>query len=135
MPEIDIIIKKSESGQGQAPTPQAPQSDREPGKSTLQNQAVNAALISAGKQIMLQGINQYAELSGNYAMAESINATLSIGADVALLATGPVGTIAVASKYLLNVGNALVGQTRARQDVALARERAGAISTKGSRYD
>ena len=135
MPEIDIIIKKSETGQGQAPTPQAPQGDKEPGKSSLQNQAVNAALISAGKQIILQGVNQYAELSGDYAMAQGINAALSIGADIALIATGPVGTIAVASKYLLNVGNALVGQTRARQEIALARERAGAISIKGSRYD
>lgn len=132
MPEIDILIKKSSTGQGQAP--QTPEADREPGKQSLQNQAVNTALINAGKQILMQGINQYAELTGNYAGVESINAALSIGADIAMVATGPVGAIAVASRYLINAASSFTAQARARNNLDLARERAGFVSTQASRY-
>lgn len=132
MPEIDILIKKSSTGQGQAPV--TPQAEREPGKPNIQQQAVNAALINAGKNILYQGVNQYAELTGNYAIAETMNDVLSITSDIAILSTGPIGWIAVGSKTVINIGGSFVKQDRAWKETELLRERAGYISLQGSRY-
>jgi len=49
MGAISIKINKDETAQGQAPDVGG--TNREPGKPTVQNQAVNTALISAGRQI------------------------------------------------------------------------------------
>ena len=132
MGAISIKINKDETAQGQAPDVGG--TNREPGKPTVQNQAVNTALISAGRQIMKQGITQYANLTGNYAFAEKVDDVLSIGSDIAILATGPVGIIAVASKHAVSMANSFVKQTIAIRDIALQRDRAGYISKRGSRY-
>ena len=129
---IDIKISKGQTAQGQRPDVQ--QAKREPGKPTVQNQAVNAALINAGRQVLTQGINQYAELTGNYAQAERINNVLSIGSDLVIASTGPVGLIAIGAKYVINTTNSFIKQKRALDNIALARQRAGYISTQGSRY-
>jgi uncharacterized protein YaaW (UPF0174 family) len=92
------------------------------------------ALISVGKQVLTQGVTQYAALSGNYAAAETFNAVLSIGADVATLAIGPVGWVTVGTKTALNLANSFVKQTIAVRNIELQQSRAGIISTKGSRY-
>ena len=132
MGAISIKINKDETAQGQAPDVGG--TNREPGKPTVQNQAVNTALISAGRQIASQGITQFANLTGNYVKAENFNAVLSIGSDIAILATGPVGIIAVASKHAVSMANSFVKQTIAIRDIALQRDRAGYISKRGSRY-
>lgn len=107
---------------------------REAGKPTVQNQAVNSALISAGKQVLTQGVQQYADLTGNYVAAENFETLMSIGADVAMLSTGPVGWIAVGTKYALNIANSVVKQTKADRELEFQRRRAGYISIQGSRY-
>lgn len=129
---IDIKISKSETAQGQAPDVQ--QTSREPGKQSTKNQAVGVALIAVGKQVAIQGVNQFASLSGNYAQAERFNAILSIGSDIAIAATGPVGLIAIGAKTAINMGNSFIKQTIARRSIDLQRDRAGFVSTQGSRY-
>ena len=129
---IDIKISKGQTAQGQRPDVQ--QTQREPGKPTVQNQAVNAALINAGKQVLTQGVTQYAELTGNYAQAENINNVLSIGSDLFILSTGAVGAIAIGAKYAINTANSFIKQKRANDNIALLRQRAGFVSTQGSRY-
>lgn len=134
MGDIDVIIKKSNVGQGQAPTtPSAPDSEREQGKSSVQNQAVNAALISAGKSIALNGINQFGNLTGNYARSEQINAGMTIAADLMIAATGPVGQIMIAAKYTTQIANSAIDMKNKLDDLELARQRAGYISENGSR--
>lgn len=132
MPNISITINKSETGQGQAPN--MPKSEKEPGKQTTQNSAVNTALIMAGRQVLTNGVNQVAELTGNYAQADNINTMLGIGADLAMLTVGPVGLIAVGTKYLTNIANSSIRQYRNRLNTDLIKQRAGVVSTQGSRY-
>ena len=129
---IDIKISKGQTTEGQRPDIQ--QTEREPGKPTVQNQAVNAALINAGKQVLNQSVSQFADLTGNYAQAETIENVLSIGSDLLILSTGPVGLVAVGTKYIVNATNSFIKQKRALDNIALARERLGFISTQGSRY-
>jgi len=132
MPAIEITIKKSETGQGQSPT--MPKANQEPGKTSVKDSAINTALIMASRQVMTNGINQIAELTGNYAAADRINDTLGIGADILLVSTGPVGVIAVTTKYATNIANSFIKQYRDRNNIELMRQRVGMISTQGSRY-
>jgi len=108
---------------------------KEPGKSTVQNQAVNTALINVGKQGLKQGIQQYADLTGNYAFSETVNDVLSIGADIGTIAVGGfVGAVFVAGKYAVNITNSVIGLKRETDNILLAQQRAGMLSTEGSRY-
>jgi hypothetical protein len=128
---IEIKISKSQTLEGEAPDVGQ---EREAGKPSVKSKAMTVALISVGKQVLTQGVTQYAALSGNYAAAETFNAVLSIGADVAMLAMGPVGVVAVVSKTALNLFSSSVKQTIAVRNIELQQSRAGIISTKGSRY-
>ena len=129
---ISIKISKDQTVPGQAPDIGQ---QREPGKPSTKDQAINTVLISAGRQILTQGISQFAELSGNYAAADRIDTVLSIASDVAIIAAGgTVGAIAVGVKYGMNIINSAIGQTVAMRDIELLRTRAGFISTQGSRY-
>ena len=127
---LTVKIGQQTTGDSQPET----KTTREPGKPTIQNQAVNNALINAGKQVLTQGLKQYADLTGSYVMAESFDTIMSIGADVAMLATGPVGWIAVGTKHALNISSSIIGQVKADRELDFQRQRAGYISTQGSRY-
>jgi len=129
--QIDIKISKSQTAEGEAPD--IGQS-REAGKPTVQNQAIAAVAISVGKQMLTQGVQQYASLTGNYVAAETFSNVVSIISKVAIAATGPVGIIAVTASTGLNLINSAVKQTIAERDIALQQQRAGFISTQGSRY-
>ena len=128
---IDIKINKDQTVEGQAPDIGQ---EREAGKPSIQKQAVNSALINAGKQIITQGVTQYGNLTGDYATVNNINAVLSIASDISIAATGPVGVVAVLSKKIINIGNSVVNQITAIRNIELQRQRSGFISTQGSRY-
>lgn len=106
----------------------------EQGKMSVQTSAVVTALISSGKQIISQSINEYGNITGDYMMAESIDTALSIGADLLMIAKGGiVGTIAVATKHATNIFRSEVRTDRARRDIDLNRELLGSIYINGGR--
>lgn len=107
---------------------------RELGKPSLQNEAVNVALISSGKQVLTQGISQYADFTGDYTTSQTFNSVMSIGADLLTLATGPIGWIAVGTKTALNITESIFKQQDAIRSLEFIKQRAGYISTQGSRY-
>lgn len=141
MPAETIVIQKKQASDAitaQQPTnatgEQTPQKV-EQGKPNIQQEAVNAALINAGKQILMDGVNQYGNITGNYAIANTINASLTLGADALMLAkAGVVGLIAVGTKYTLNFINAQIEQKHADIANAKALERSGNLALYGSRY-
>ena len=57
----------------------------------IRNSAVTAALISAAKQAAMQGVNKYAELSGNYNVTDNLSLILEGASMVAMMFAGPVG--------------------------------------------
>ena len=63
----------------------------ERGKQTdgIRNSAVTAALISAAKQAAMQGVNKYAELSGNYNVTDNLSLVLEGASMVAMMFAGP----------------------------------------------
>lgn len=142
MPDIEVVIRKGTSADGvsqteasSSATGEAQVNKKEKGKRSVQQGAINTALIQVGKQMVSQGINQYANLTGNYAATEGLNAVTSIGADIATIAVGGVaGAIAVAGKYAIQFASSFVDNARKLEEHNFTVERLGRISTKGSRY-
>ena len=124
MPEpIQILIKKGQTAEGSQPGA-APSTEQ--GKPNMQQAAVNTALIAAGKQIILQGVKQYGDLTGSYTAGESISTTMSIGADVLMIAKGgTIGLIAVGAKYSNQIINSAIQQRNNNRENDLIRQRAG----------
>lgn len=130
---IDIKIAKSgtEDITKSVPTDTPPKT---PGTTSVQTQAINAALINTGKQMMMQGIRQYGNITGDYATVELVDTALGIGADLVMLGLGPVGVIAVGAKYTTQLITQSVTLDKSNRDINFMRERMGAVSARGSRY-
>jgi hypothetical protein len=133
---ITIIIGKGQQSDGTAPEDQLAQSARkEPGKPSIQQQAVNSALINAGKQVMMSGVRVYGNITGDYATVNLINATMSIGADVLMIAKGGwVGAIAVGAKYAISFANSFVEQKHNEFEFSLGMQRSGGVFDGNSLY-
>ena len=141
MPDIEVIIRKGSGADGNLQTQEASSvgeqqvNKSEKGKSSLQQDAINTALIQLGQQMVSQGINQYANLTGDYYSAEVLNAVTNIGSDIATIAAGGVaGAVAVAGKYAIQFATSFVEHSRKIQEHNFTKERLGQISIKGSRY-
>lgn len=129
---IEIAIKKD-----QTPSGVKPDTDEKkvPGKENMQQKAINAAIINASKQIMIKGIKQYGELTGNYTLSETVGQITNFASDVATIAvSGPIiGGIIVGTKYAIEIGQSLIKQENAKRDYELTLQRTGNITWRGSR--
>lgn len=129
---IDIKVSKSTSPQGMPPEEGIQTGEQ--GRPTVTSQAVNTAIINAGKQMLSQGIKQYGVITGDYLVQESIDAALGIGADVlTIVKGGVVGAIYVGTRWTTSIWASSVAQDRAYRDLELAQQRAGKIYTSGGR--
>ena len=137
---VEIVIRKSQTGQGTDPTQitgeQTVSTDKDPGKPSATQGAINTAIINAGRQTIMSGVKHYGALTGNYNAQKQINNALGIGADILMIAKGgPIGVIAVASRHALSAADSFVQQRIADRENDLARQRVGNISHRGSRYN
>ena len=139
--DIKIVIKKGDTPEGTSPSGQtesvaaAETPKKEEGKPNVQMQAVNAAVIQVGKQMLMTGLSKYGDLTGDYATTRNINAVMSIGADIATIAVaGPAGAVLVAGKYVNQFISSSVEQFKAVREHEFQLQRMGTISKKGSRY-
>lgn len=132
MGAIDVRVSKGTSDvtmQGDM-KPQA----IDPSRPSVTAQAVNTAIIGAGKQILSMGIKQYGNITGDYLVQESIDNALGIGADVLTIAKGGVvGLLYVGTRYATSMWASSVAQDRAYRDLEMTRERAGKIYYSGGR--
>ena len=127
---IEILVKKSETATGDLPIV-----SKEQGKLTPSQQAVNSAMIAAGKQAINAGIRTQAEITGDYVLADTVSFATSFAADILMVAKGgAIGAIAVATKYGLSVAESYAKQRVADRNNEFIRQRTGFIATKGSRY-
>lgn len=131
---IDIKIGKSGSDDITKPTPDDGLKPSEPGKPTLQNQAVNTALINAGRQMAMLGIREYGNITGDYATVNMIDSALGIGADLVMLSLGPVGVISVIGRHTTQLISQSVATAKSNREVDFMRSRMGSVAVRGSRY-
>ena len=131
---IQISIEKQQTPDGVYTNQNAQPMIKEQGKTSVSQKAVNVAILNAGRQILSEGLQQYGNLSGNYAITKYIDSALTIGADALIIAKGgAVGAIAVGTKYVTQAFNRTVEILKSNQEVALAKQRVGYIAINGSR--
>lgn len=138
MPAITIDVKKGAATlqpNQQQQAAMTKESAKEQGKPSLQNQVINTAVIGYARQTISEGINQYAKLSGKYALADTANFIMSISTDALTIAKGgPAGAVAVGVKYALKAEQSYVDQMISDRNTNFLRSRASRISESGSRY-
>lgn len=101
----------------------------------IRNSAVTAALISAAKQSLMQGVNKYAELSGNYDVTDNLSLILEGASMVAMMFAGPVGWIsagAAMANKLVNIATTLIKEKR---EINYLKDGLGVVQTYGNRGD
>lgn len=132
---IEIKIAKTENEVSSGGVQAKPDIKADPAKPDLKTQAVNAAIINAGKNVAMQGVRAMGDITGDYAMTNTIDTTLSIGADVLMIAAGgPVGVIAVGAKYTTQFINQQAALYNSNQEINRQRARMGVVISRGSRY-
>lgn len=104
-------------------------------KPNLTKQAITSALIQSGQQAINQGINAYAQLTGDYQTTKLINRVTSVASDVLMiLKGGPVGVIAVATKHAMEGVNKYVSNVNANRTLEYNNQQLGVVLRQGSRY-
>jgi len=101
----------------------------------IRNSAVTAALISSAKQSLMQGVNKYAELSGNYDVTDNLSLILEGASMVAMMFAGPVGWISAGSMMankLVNIATTLIKEKR---EITYLKDGLGTVQTYGNRGD
>ena len=133
---IEIVIQKGNTGEGTMPTGETPvDKNKDAGKTSVTQQAVNSALINSAKNIIVAGVQKSGDATGNYHAVEQFNVAMSIGADILIVAKGgAIGLLAVAGKHASNIYNANVDQKNADRLLALMTQRSGNNAVAGSRY-
>lgn len=132
---ISIKITKSENEITAPVTGEKPVQTTQPGVATAQQGAVNTALISMGKQMMMNGIKEYGNITGDYATVELIDTAMGIGSDIMMIGIGgPVGVIAVVGKHTIQLASQAVTKYNNDIEIERLRERMGRVATRGSRY-
>lgn len=134
MAQIDVIIHKDTEQRAVAVEGQRALM-LEPGKPNLQTQAINTALINAGRSIIMQGMSHYGDLTGDYMSQARVNEALGLAGDVLMIVKGGVvGAIAVGAKYATQAINSMIQQRQNNIRVDYMRKHTGYIEAKGSRY-
>lgn len=136
--KIEVIIRKSQGGNiAEQETNLAGETNlntKEQGKLDFSKQAINTALITAGKKAITLGISEFGNLTGNYRMSTNVNTAVGLGADVmTILSAGPVGAFYVTTKHLTNIAVGSLAQKNAEIEGDFLLQRAGEISKDGSR--
>lgn len=139
MAAITIDVKKGdmtqEPRQAQQPLATAQQAAAEQGKPNLQNQVINTAVVGYARQAVTEGINQYAKLTGNYALANAATLATSLSSDALMIIKGgPAGLAAVGVKYALKFEQSYVEQMISDRNTNFMRSRFVSVSRRGSRY-
>jgi len=139
MPDLNININKDsvdgENPQNPVSVGEEPRIGKEQGKKSFAQSAVGAAIIQAGKQMVITGLNQFGNLGGSYTTQRAIQSTTQAIGDIVTVAKfGPAGAIYVGASYATQAINSFIGLENTRREENFRRERAGMISTKGSRY-
>ena len=120
-------------------TPSAQEATTQEGKinktNGIRNSAVTAALISAAKQAAMQGVNKYAELSGNYNVTDNLSLVLEGASMVAMMFAGPVGWISAGSMMANKIVNYAVEITKEKREINYLKDGLGTVQTYGNRGD
>lgn len=136
--KIEIIIRgaSAETEEASSPTGEAKVKPvkKEEGKTSTSQKALNAALISVGKQMIMNSINQLGATTGNTIITRKINSGLSLAGDIlTIIKNGSAGMVLVAGERALYAMNSEIQRKNEERTLNLALERSGNLAISGSR--
>ena len=136
--KLEITIKKGTDGSNEFVTRETTSNIpkvNEVGKASPKSQLVMGLATQYAKQLMNEGINVYANVTGNTIQTNQINRFLNITADVALAASGIVGAIAVGFKYTTQAINEQIEIQKAYNKSQFIQSGMGKIVNSYGRYN
>lgn len=89
--------------------------------------------IILGKQALNYVVSNYGNLTGDYVTQQNIQAGIEIASTVALLASGPVGTVVAAGNIGVRLLNDFMTREKHNRDVEILRMRTGMMGYSGGR--
>ena len=94
-------------------------------KNAVDNTMIKGLIIDSGKKIVLNGLSNYGNLTGNYQAQSQVQNLVNIAGTAIQLMNFPVGTIATAVSLGNTAINELIERNNQRLQVELLRERSG----------
>ena len=83
----------------------------------------------------MQGVNKYAELSGNYNVTDNLSLVLEGASMVAMMFAGPVGWISAGSMMANKIVNYAVEIAKEKREITYLKDGLGTVQTYGNRGD
>ena len=83
----------------------------------------------------MQGVNKYAELSGNYNVTDNLSLVLEGASMVAMMFAGPVGWISAGSMMANKIVNYAVEIAKEKREINYLKDGLGTVQTYGNRGD
>jgi hypothetical protein len=144
MPNIEVIVRELQSGEGTSPSQQSmakgagetpSNEDSKASKQTEAQKALLAGIINVAKQQAMNGAQQYGNLTGNYTAVMVLNNALELASDIGIIAKGGIaGAIFVASKHTIALVNSSINQMNATREQDFRNQLLGKVALQGSRY-
>ena len=94
-------------------------------KNAVDNSMIKGLIIDSGKKIVLNGLSNYGNLTGNYQAQSQVQNLINIAGTALQLMNFPVGTIATAVSLGNTAINEIIERNNQRLQVELLRERSG----------
>ena len=94
-------------------------------KNAVDNSMIKGLIIDSGKKIVLNGLSNYGNLTGNYQAQSQVQNLVNIAGTALQLMNWPVGTIATAVSLGNTAINEKIERNNQRLQVELLRERSG----------
>lgn len=94
-------------------------------KNAVDNSMIKGLIIDSGKKIVLNGLSNYGNLTGNYQAQSQVQNLVNIAGTALQLMNFPVGTIATAVSLGNTAINEIIERNNQRLQVELLRERSG----------
>ena len=94
-------------------------------KNAVDNSMIKGLIIDSGKKIVLNGLSNYGNLTGNYQAQSQVQNLDNIAGTAIQLMNFPVGTIATAVSLGNTAINEIIERNNQRLQVELLRERSG----------
>lgn len=132
---IEVRIYKKGSPGTEGTQQQTSTTATEPGKPSATQKQVNTLLINYGKQTLLEGYKLMTDFTGDYVLANKIDAALNIAADISTIMIGGwVGAVAVGFKRTTQEIEREINIRREQNKINAMNQMLGEITQLGGRY-
>lgn len=132
--KMSVVIKKNVDGDNFISKETVFKKDEIPASETPKNKLATTLAIQYGKQLLNDGINSYANLTGNTIAVNRINEGLSLVATSIMAASSIFGAIAVSYQTISQLSQTLINNAKANNEALFLQQSQGKILNNYGRY-